>query len=223
MEKLYKACKGIPQGAANASSADRPSQNVPVGRQDGGTATPVIQPVLQAASTNASNESSNDYKGWNTQDGGYKGWGSSSGGKVAEKHGNEASHGGWEAEPSTFNGWSSSSEAGPSTGQSGPSKKQTTEASLIQPSAPPLPEGTFEYPSLTTDAGGGHGAGADMATDEKPGSTCVICWDAPAEGACVPCGHLAGCMDCLSEVKAKKWGCPVCREQIQQVVKVYAV
>lgn len=54
-------------------------------------------------------------------------------------------------------------------------------------------------------------------------SSCVICLDAPVEGACIPCGHMAGCMSCLNEIKAKKWGCPVCRAKIDQVVRLYAV
>lgn len=54
-------------------------------------------------------------------------------------------------------------------------------------------------------------------------SSCVICLDAPVEGACVPCGHMAGCMSCLNEIKAKNWGCPVCRTKINQVIKLYAV
>ena len=58
---------------------------------------------------------------------------------------------------------------------------------------------------------------------EEKGSQCVVCWDAPAQGVCIPCGHLAGCMDCLVEIKSKDWGCPVCRAPIQQVIKVYAV
>nr|GMD80922.1 AMSH-like ubiquitin thioesterase 3 [Ipomoea batatas] len=43
------------------------------------------------------------------------------------------------------------------------------------------------------------------------------------EGACVPCGHMAGCMACLNEIKAQNWGCPVCRTPIQQVLRLYAV
>ncbi|GAA0143090.1 hypothetical protein LIER_03853 [Lithospermum erythrorhizon] len=30
-------------------------------------------------------------------------------------------------------------------------------------------------------------------------------------GACVPCGHMVGCMACLNEIKDKGWGCPVCQ------------
>ncbi|XP_072983559.1 probable E3 ubiquitin-protein ligase XBOS34 [Typha latifolia] len=52
---------------------------------------------------------------------------------------------------------------------------------------------------------------------------CVICLDAPVEGACIPCGHMAGCMSCLREIELKNWGCPVCRAKIDQVVRLYAV
>ncbi|KAK2359763.1 replication factor A protein [Trifolium repens] len=39
----------------------------------------------------------------------------------------------------------------------------------------------------------------------------------------IPCGHVAGCMSCLNEVKTKKWGCPVCRAKIDQIIKLYHV
>ncbi|KAJ8768436.1 hypothetical protein K2173_021589 [Erythroxylum novogranatense] len=54
-------------------------------------------------------------------------------------------------------------------------------------------------------------------------SSCVICLDAPVQGACIPCGHMAGCMSCLKDIKAKKWGCPVCRAKIEQVIRLYSV
>jgi hypothetical protein len=108
------------------------------------------------------------------------------------------------------------------------------------PSAPPLPAdygalensdlGSICYPPIdTTSARGDLSAGhisneAAAAASSKGGaSQCVVCWDAPAEGVCIPCGHMAGCMNCLSEIKAKNWGCPVCRATIQQVIRVYAV
>lgn len=73
------------------------------------------------------------------------------------------------------------------------------------PSAPPLPQK------------------ATSETHSKSAGACVVCWDAPAEGACIPCGHLSGCMNCLAIVKSKGWGCPVCRGMIEQVIKVYSV
>ena len=116
-------------------------------------------------------------------------------------------------------------------------------------SAPPLApvvleqeSGAISYPSIDTSpveidysayvqpvqrtASSSAPAPASPAEGEKAGSQgglCVVCWDAPAQAVCIPCGHLAGCMDCLSEIKEKGWGCPVCRAPIQQVIKVYAV
>ncbi|KAL3506151.1 hypothetical protein ACH5RR_031533 [Cinchona calisaya] len=103
------------------------------------------------------------------------------------------------------------------------------------PSAPPIADsvvddGPIHYPSIdaspldfsapsveTVDAR------AEEQKDTGTSSSCVICLDMPVEGACIPCGHMAGCMSCLNEIKAKKWGCPVCRAKIDQVVRLYAV
>ncbi|KAM0069484.1 putative transcription factor C2H2 family [Helianthus debilis subsp. tardiflorus] len=91
------------------------------------------------------------------------------------------------------------------------------------PSAPLLPEmmddGPVHYPSIDSNPN-------DQSEKEKndnDSSSCVICLDAPVEGACIPCGHMAGCMACLNEIKDKNWGCPVCRTKIEQVVRLYAV
>ncbi|KAK6929768.1 Ankyrin repeat, partial [Dillenia turbinata] len=51
---------------------------------------------------------------------------------------------------------------------------------------------------------------------DNESNSCVICLDAPIEGACIPCGHMAGCISCLKQIKVKKWGCPVCRAKIDQ-------
>ncbi|KAL1200044.1 putative E3 ubiquitin-protein ligase XBAT34 [Cardamine amara subsp. amara] len=56
-----------------------------------------------------------------------------------------------------------------------------------------------------------------------PSGTCVICEDASSEAVCVPCGHVAGCISCLKEIKDKKLGCPICRANIHQVIKLYHV
>lgn len=104
------------------------------------------------------------------------------------------------------------------------------------PSAPPIPldqdGGPIFYPPIDTSpvviddslpAPSSVPAPNAAAATEERGGQCVVCWDAKAEAVCIPCGHLAGCMDCLSEIKSKDWGCPVCRAPIQQVIKVYAV
>lgn len=47
---------------------------------------------------------------------------------------------------------------------------------------------------------------------------CVICMVAPAEFACVPCGHMCGCQLCLSKVRQ----CPICRQECKQTIKIFA-
>lgn len=101
------------------------------------------------------------------------------------------------------------------------------------PSAPPIEVETplddpVHYPSIDLSPVDISSPAVENSPEEEKGavvsgSSCVICLDAPAEGACIPCGHVAGCMPCLNEVKAKRWGCPVCRAKIDQVIKIYHV
>ena len=102
-------------------------------------------------------------------------------------------------------------------------------------SAPPVgdeivEDGPIQYPSIDStpiDISSTNGeklpASAGQTKEDGGPSSCTICLDAPSEAACVPCGHVAGCMSCLNEIKAKKWGCPVCRAKIEQVIKIYRV
>lgn len=122
--------------------------------------------------------------------------------------------------------------------QSGSSGVQTTIENLVPSSAPSAPvadevidnDGPIDYPQIdatTLDLVQPplklSNTGADERNESGSTSSCVICLDAAVEGACIPCGHMAGCMTCLNEIKAKKWGCPVCRAKIDQVVRLYAV
>ncbi|KAK4357005.1 hypothetical protein RND71_022615 [Anisodus tanguticus] len=81
-------------------------------------------------------------------------------------------------------------------------------------------ESSFMDPSSSTteNLSKRHDEGSSNAA-----SSCIICYEAPIEGACVPCGHMAGCMSSLNEIKAKSWGCPVCRTKIELVLRLYAV
>nr|GMD74410.1 AMSH-like ubiquitin thioesterase 3 [Ipomoea batatas] len=67
------------------------------------------------------------------------------------------------------------------------------------------------------------GRGSTSSSSSSSSACCVVCFEGGIEGACVPCGHMAGCMACLNEIKAQNWGCPVCRTPIQQVLRLYAV
>ncbi|XP_068654627.1 probable E3 ubiquitin-protein ligase XBOS34 isoform X2 [Aristolochia californica] len=157
-----------------------------------------------------------------------------------------SSSSGWMDEPASgsnaYNGWdvpevqpndslAQSAQGGQPTAVPTPHVPPPVEAT---PSAPPVPDniqfdGPVHYPTIdsspidlamppeeTKQVGG------EEDTDDSS-AWCVICLDAPKEGACVPCGHVVGCMSCLNDIKAKGWGCPVCRTKISQVIKLYTV
>ncbi|CEG41356.1 hypothetical protein PPTG_02341 [Plasmopara halstedii] len=52
---------------------------------------------------------------------------------------------------------------------------------------------------------------------------CVICFDGLQEAVCVPCGHNAVCMDCAQELIDTTRLCPVCRQQVREVIRLYRV
>ncbi|KAB8491083.1 hypothetical protein FH972_025379 [Carpinus fangiana] len=152
-----------------------------------------------------------------------------------------SSHGGLDVQISPAPKITTSEWAVHETGLEGNSSQQTRKKNNITAtqtnhtpssiaSAPPIADeiiedGLIHYPSIdsipvdissqTTIAG--------ERIEDGGTSSCVICLDAKVEGACIPCGHMAGCMSCLNEVKAKKWGCPVCRAKIDQVIRLFAV
>lgn len=131
---------------------------------------------------------------WDVPDEIYRGWSPSDINNRQDRRPIETGYSGWKVEQCSSNSW-----AADGSGSLLQDDSVVEQQSGSPPSAPPLPE---------MDGAGG---------------VCVVCWDARAEGACIPCGHLAGCMNCLMEVKSKSWNCPVCRGPIEQVIKVYAV
>ncbi|OVA02390.1 zinc finger protein [Macleaya cordata] len=184
--------------------------------------------------------------GWGnfTDNPSHNGWGST--GLPAPAPPSKASSSGWLDKPpeDSHNGWGVS-EAGP-TSSSNPAQSnlpsvvpvtQEIPGTASIPSAPPIPEGIedgpIHYPSIdispvdlsmpTTTTENKPARSGAVKEDDNGSSSCVICLDAPVEGACIPCGHMAGCMSCLNNIKAKKWGCPVCRAKIDQVIRLYAV
>ena len=54
-------------------------------------------------------------------------------------------------------------------------------------------------------------------------SLCVICMNAGATHACVPCGHQVMCGDCQPEFLAQDfWRCPTCRTPVDSCIRIYA-
>ncbi|RHY84316.1 hypothetical protein DYB26_002930, partial [Aphanomyces astaci] len=51
---------------------------------------------------------------------------------------------------------------------------------------------------------------------------CVVCFDGPQEGVCVPCGHHAVCMACARRLLAHPpASCPVCRGPVREIIRMF--
>ena len=52
---------------------------------------------------------------------------------------------------------------------------------------------------------------------------CVVCWAHEKNVVCIPCGHLAMCKSCSKAVMQQSGLCPVCRQEIGQIVQFFKV
>ncbi|CAL9756551.1 unnamed protein product [Musa acuminata subsp. burmannicoides] len=206
---------------------------------------PDIQPNPQTSNTNdwASSSDNSTYNGWDTPNA------DTSSKMNGQGSTNEPyASNGWEVQLNTSASQPNVQNPDTPVIQS----SQGAPPTQLVPSAPPVTEDTFydgpiHYPSIdcspidlkmsavedapgTSEAKDGStssyskpGSSEDKADSKSSSGCCVICLDAPVEGACIPCGHMAGCMSCLRDIEAKNWGCPICRAKIKQVIKLYAV
>ncbi|GMF24333.1 unnamed protein product [Phytophthora lilii] len=87
------------------------------------------------------------------------------------------------------------------------------ESSAAHGSSSP-PPASSSYPVKSTTA---------QSSEAQDTNECVICFDGPQEAVCVPCGHNAVCMTCAQELLDTTRLCPVCRQQVREVIRLYRV
>ncbi|EGZ23957.1 hypothetical protein PHYSODRAFT_556602 [Phytophthora sojae] len=49
---------------------------------------------------------------------------------------------------------------------------------------------------------------------------CIVCAENRRDSVCIPCGHVAGCYDCMRAVTQECSSCPVCRAHVDGVVRI---
>lgn len=250
LSQLYNACKGVTQvmPSPHLDGTETPPSSTKANAEDAELAM-ALNASIHATAGILSAVSEASYSGWanaqsscapNTDCGGPGGWGPA--GRLPPP--SKARYSGWADEPpeEDCNGWAQA--------ESRPTyipEKVPVPVSVLQsanpspppvsapPSAPPIPDdvvdsGPIHYPDIDmgpvdfpVPAVHAEACISSEAIKPKTDECCVICWEAPIEGACIPCGHMAGCMSCLMEIKAEKGVCPVCRTKMDQVIKLYAV
>ncbi|KAH9764354.1 putative E3 ubiquitin-protein ligase XBAT35 [Citrus sinensis] len=233
LQAFCNACKGIPQvnpaflhnpqSHAVQATAPTPAEDLELAMainasiQTAIAETPICDPQPSSGATAASTS-----------------WNNSGQGASAAPSPSKASSSQWVMHEARLSGHSSQQTQIQNNNM--PATKTMIHSLDTIPSAPPVTDeitedGPVQYPSIDVGPVDVSSPSIEQLPcskskvkgDKDATSSCVICLDAPVEGACVPCGHMAGCMSCLNEVKAKKWGCPVCRANISQVIRLYAV
>ena len=52
-------------------------------------------------------------------------------------------------------------------------------------------------------------------------SDCVVCMSAPKNALLLPCRHMTACEDCAKSLLKSRMVCPICRERIDSVTRVW--
>ncbi|CAG8482178.1 7849_t:CDS:2, partial [Ambispora leptoticha] len=64
----------------------------------------------------------------------------------------------------------------------------------------------------------------ELATDVdalSDDALCKICCDAVQNCVVLDCGHMSTCMDCGKKMQEARNECPICRETIVKLIRVY--
>ena len=50
---------------------------------------------------------------------------------------------------------------------------------------------------------------------------CVVCWAHEKDVVCIPCGHVAMCKSCSKAVMQQSGLCPVCRQEVREIIQLF--
>ncbi|XP_067656898.1 protein neuralized-like isoform X1 [Haliotis asinina] len=94
-----------------------------------------------------------------------------------------------------------------------PSQATPTSPTGAVPPPPPYPV------SMPTSPTSGHGDNQPVFDDT---SECTVCYERQVNCVLYTCGHMCMCYECAIAVRKDKGGlCPICRQQIKDVIKIY--
>ncbi|KAE8974369.1 hypothetical protein PR001_g26013 [Phytophthora rubi] len=83
---------------------------------------------------------------------------------------------------------------------------------VVQPDQQPPPS---EYVSSDDNA-----ASSSQQTQQED-DLCGLCCSQRRNAVCAPCGHRAGCLECLRTVMHTSHACPFCRARVRSIMRVY--
>ena len=88
------------------------------------------------------------------------------------------------------------------------------------PSASPLPSSP-RGGAVRVDVEEGGGGGGLLQAAYDGGPLCLICFDRPRDALLYPCGHRCCCTACGNQLRRVGMTCPVCRQDLRDVVRIW--
>ena len=73
------------------------------------------------------------------------------------------------------------------------------------------------YPGCA--APGRHAGGGSIGRYAAARGECCVCAAARADAVAEPCGHISCCAACLEALRARRDGCPICRQRIRAIAR----
>ncbi|RLN74551.1 hypothetical protein BBJ28_00018562 [Nothophytophthora sp. Chile5] len=73
------------------------------------------------------------------------------------------------------------------------------------------------FPLATVISLGGDPMASQSVSRE---AECIVCMENARDALCVPCGHASCCYDCLRAITSEDPSCPICRANVEGVVKI---
>jgi hypothetical protein len=77
----------------------------------------------------------------------------------------------------------------------------------------------YLYTASSSDAASERSAG--IYSKDADDASCAVCMDHVINCVMNPCGHMCVCYECGKQLKHRYAACPICRENIKDVIKVY--
>ncbi|KAF0717112.1 Aste57867_2488 [Aphanomyces stellatus] len=100
--------------------------------------------------------------------------------------------------------------------------KQDSEASLEANAAPLFAPAMALPPTTQIESGLKLSYETESIEEHRRPSNCIVCLKGPQDAACIPCGHNALCITCAKHLlKQMERSCPVCHQQIREVMRIY--
>lgn len=76
------------------------------------------------------------------------------------------------------------------------------------------------FPALTHRGLGSTSPDVEMSGNNQE-KDCAICMDRPRDSLLCPCHHLITCGECAKSLLCRRDGCPICRKEITEIIRVY--